>query len=77
MNKSRTTADLRNLLWETIDGVRAGEVTPTAAKAVALGVEKIIETAELETRYAELLSRLDKDDQGVNPGPMLLTQGDT
>lgn len=70
---NKTTADLRDEMFRTIEGVRNGSITPAAAKAVGHLAEKIIDTADLEMRFSELVSRLDKDDQGIHPGPILLT----
>lgn len=74
MKCGRTTADLRDFLWETMEGVRAGELSTQQAKAIAEGADKIIATAELELKYAAICSELDRQDQGISPGPILLTQ---
>lgn len=36
---------------------------------------EIIKTAQLELQYSLTVSRLDKQDQGVSPGPLVLTGG--
>jgi len=75
MTPGKTTADLREFLFETMEGVKAGEVTTAQAKAIAQTADKIIETADLELRYSEMCSRLDKDGQDISPGKILLTDG--
>lgn len=68
-----TTADLRAKLLDALDAVREGKLSATDAKAIANLAETAIATAELELRYSETLSKLDKDGQGVASGPLLLT----
>lgn len=70
---NKTTADLREELFRTIEGVRDGSITPAAAKSIGGLAENIIATADLEMRFSELVNKLDKDDQGISPGPLLLT----
>lgn len=69
---TKTTADLRAMLFETLEDVKAGRVDTATAKTVASLASEIVKTAELELRYAQTLSRLDRDQQGIIPGPMLL-----
>ena len=71
----RTSEDLRELLFDTIERVRGGSIEPKEASIVATLADKIIRTVEVEINYAVACSQLDKDDQGINPGPLLLTQG--
>ena len=73
MNGNKTTASLRGVLLDSIERVRSGGMEPREAKAIADLADRIIETADLELRYSEIVSRLDKDDQGISPGPLLLT----
>lgn len=75
--KGKTTAGLRESLFETLEGVKSGKISPAEAKAVAVIAEKIIETADLELRFSSLCAHLDEGNTGVSPGPILLTQGDT
>ena len=63
---------LRAMLFETLEDVKAGRVDTATAKTVASLASEIVKTAELELRYAQTLSRLDRDQQGIIPGPMLL-----
>ena len=72
-NENMTTADLRTKLLDALDAVRAGELSANDAKAIATLAETAIATAELELRYSETLSRLDKDNQGISSGPLMLT----
>lgn len=69
----RTTETLRASLFDTLEAVRSGKMDPHQASAVAKVAEKIIQTAQLELEYAEMVSRLDKMGQGVSPGPLVLT----
>jgi len=64
---------LRETLFDTLEKVKSGEIDPSEAKAIALLADKIIDTAEIELKYSEIVSKLDKEDQGISPGPLLLT----
>lgn len=75
MNRGKTTADLRELLFQTMDDVRAGKITTSQARAIADQADKIIATADLELRYSAMVSKLDKDGQSISPGKILLTDG--
>lgn len=72
--KGITTQDLRHELWDTLQKVKSGEIEPRQAKAVADMADKIISTADLELRFAEMCDRLDSRDNGISPGPMLLAE---
>ena len=72
---NETTESLRAILFDSIEKVRSGDMTVKEAKAVVDLSDRIISTAEVELRYSEVVSRLDKDDQGISPGPLLLTNG--
>ena len=77
MSEKRTTETLRATLFDTLEMVKNGDMPPNDAKAIALIADNIIDTAELELRYSEVLSRLDMEDQGISPGPLLLTNKNT
>jgi hypothetical protein len=70
----RTSEDLRETLFDTIEKVRSGAMEPKEANTIAALADRIIKTVEVELDYALACSKLDKQDQGVNPGPLLLTQ---
>lgn len=72
--KKQTTEDLRMTLFDCIEKVKTGKMHHKDARAITVLADKVIQTAKLEMEYAETLSRLDKDGQGVSPGPMLLAQ---
>lgn len=74
MAGKQTTEDLRKTLFDCIENVKTGKMHHQDARAVTALADKVIQTAKLEMEYAETLSRLDKEGQGVSPGPMLLTQ---
>lgn len=71
----RTSEDLRETLFDTIEKVRNREMDPKDANTIASLADRIIKTVEVELDYALACSKLDKQDQGVSPGPLLLTQG--
>lgn len=74
MASKQTTEDLRATLFDCIKQVRNGSMQSSEAKAVTALADKIIQTAKLEMDYAQTLSRLDKEQQEISVGPMLLTQ---
>lgn len=70
----RTTEDLREILFNTLDDVRSGKIDHQQARAVGDLAGRIVDTAELELSYANTLERLDGGVSGVSPGRLLLTQ---
>jgi hypothetical protein len=70
----RTSEDLREILFDSIDRVRQGSMEPKEAAIISNLADRIIRTVEVELNYALACSKLDKDDQGVSPGPLMLTQ---
>lgn len=72
-NKNKTTADLRATLFQTIEALQEGKITANDAKAVSNLSDQIIKTAAIELEYSKTVSHLDKEDQGISPGPLLLT----
>ena len=77
MQKPKTTADLRATLFDCIEKVKSGQMAPSTAASVCKVSAQIVDTARLELDYSETLSRLDKQDQGITTGPLLLTQGES
>lgn len=73
MNEQRTTEDLRRILFDCIEKVQAGTMDHLGAREVATLADRIIKTAEIEIRYALACSTLDRQEQGISPGPLLLT----
>ena len=73
MASKQTTEDLRQILFDCIEKVKDGSMGSSEAKAVTSLADKIIQSAKLELEYAQTVSRLDKEDQGINPGPLMLT----
>jgi hypothetical protein len=73
MASKQTTEDLRTTLFECIQKVKDGSMAPNEAKAITTLADKIIQSAKLELEVAVTLSKLDKDNQGVDFGPLLLT----
>jgi hypothetical protein len=72
--KAITTETLRQTLFATIDGLLEGQIEVKAAAQVANLADKIIKTGDLEMRYTEHVAKIDSQDHGISPGPMLLGQ---
>jgi hypothetical protein len=70
---SRTTETLRSMLFDAMEKVQAGMMDHNDAKNIAMLADRIIKSAELELKYSETVSRLDAANNGINPGPILLT----
>lgn len=81
MSKHRTTEDLREILFETIDDVRSGKLETKEAGIVLKLAEQVCKTAELEIQYALADDKLLRNEQGERMGGgigrILLTQKDT
>ena len=73
-SETRTTETLREILFKTLDGVSQGTTDLKTAQQVANLADKILKTADIELKYSLTVSRLDKQEQGISPGPLLLTQ---
>ncbi len=63
----RTTAGLRSILFEQIEGVRDGKVTGNDANAVAKLALALLKSLEVEMAFLKL-----KDDLGKGPAPIEL-----
>jgi len=48
MSNVKNTADLRNMLLETINGVRKGKVDPRQAQAISALSSRILQSARLD-----------------------------
>jgi len=72
MSTNKTTADLRERLFDSIDAVKAGTLDPKNAAQIANLAKVMIDSARLELDHSKTLSQLDKDNQNVATGPMLL-----
>lgn len=70
----RTTETLRESLFQAIEDVRTGAIDRFQAREIGNLADKIVKSAEIELRYALTLSNLDRQDQGISPGPLLLTK---
>lgn len=70
-----TTADLRESLLKAIEGVEAGTMDSKTARDIAALADKVIQVSMLELKYSEVVSKLDRQDQGITPGPLMLTNG--
>lgn len=74
MPKTQTTADLRATLFDAIEMVKSNRMDTATAKTIATLASEIVKTAQLEMQYAQTVSLLDKHDQGICPGPLLLVE---
>jgi len=72
MARKHTTESLRSDLFEVMRDLRNGKIDPEMAAQVVRVSDQIIKTADLELKYAQTLSQLDKDGQKIEPGRMLL-----
>ena len=71
---NRTTEDLRETLFDCIEKVKAGTLDTKKSREVVNLAKVVLDSARLELDHSQVLSRLDKDGQEVNTGPILLTQ---
>lgn len=69
----KTTKDLRQILFETIEALRAKKIDPKEAREISGLAGRIIETADLEISFAKASSELDLQGQDINVGHILLT----
>lgn len=72
----RTTETLRETLFQSIEDVHSGKIDRFQAREIGNLADKIVKTAEIELRYAMTASNLDRQDQGISPGPLLLTKAE-
>lgn len=54
---ARTSAGCRDALFDMLDGLRAGSVTPTLANATAKVIDGIVNTVQLELSVAKFVNR--------------------
>lgn len=75
----RSTAGMREMLFDTLEGVIAGEVKPVEAVQRANVVKTIIATADLELRAQRPMKEMDPDnaDAQVLAPPVVLLGKDT
>lgn len=71
MSKSKTTEDLREILFDEIKSLRKGETTATQATAVSKLATNIINSAAIEVTCSRVV-RMD----GPRISPMSLTHSD-
>ena len=72
MKKAYTTQTLRETLIDCINEVRSGRMESKQARDISALAGRVIETAKLEIEFAVNQSKLDRDDQGISAGPILL-----
>lgn len=71
-NNVLTTSTLREKLFDSIDRVKDGTMSPAQAKEVASVGRVIIESARLELDHVNVLAKLDGGDSGLSPGHIVL-----
>ena len=69
----RTTEDLRNVLFEAIEGVRSGDMTPSQGNLVVKLASAILDSAKVELDASLVAMRLELSKTDVKYGPILLT----
>lgn len=68
----RTSAGLRDALFDAIERVRDGEMDATEAKAISALASQICSTVDLEIKVAKLRTDYPADTKLVIPGPLSL-----
>lgn len=68
----RTTAGLRDVLFEEIDALRSKDGDPTRARAVANLSQQIINTAKVELEFHRTLASLSEKGAPVSLGTLAL-----
>lgn len=71
--QKRTTDDLRELLFGTIEDLRSNKIDSKRAKTIADLAGRVIESAALEIAVAKQYADMDKKDLGISIGPYPLT----
>lgn len=71
----RTTAGLRDLLFDEIDAMRGKDGDPTRAMAVANLSKQIINTAKVELDFHRTISALAEKGAPVSLGTLVLGSG--
>jgi len=67
--QERTTKGIRDLLFDEIDLLRSGEITPQRAKVTAALIGQIVATSKLDMEYARFLKSTESEvlEQSVKP----------
>lgn len=68
----QTSSGLRDMLFDTLEGLRTGRVEPTKAKAIAAISHQIIETVKMEIEVAKLRRDYPGDIKLQIPPPLML-----
>lgn len=66
---AKTTEDLREVLFKTIDLLKKNQISPENAKEVSQLADRIIDSAKLEMEYARTVEKLENG----SPKPLQLT----
>jgi hypothetical protein len=70
--KQRTTASLRDILFEEIEAARTKDFDPSRARSVAALSREILSTARLELQFHEMVHRMKGEGADVNFAPLVL-----
>jgi len=71
----RTSAGLRDALFDELDGLRNGESNPAKANAVAKLAGQVIDTVKMELDVQRHLAKMPKNDTPTQlPTPVSLSQ---
>lgn len=69
----KTTADLRDTLFDAIEGVMNRRITPEQAREVANLSSEMVKTAKLEIEFELAANKIAESDREFNSSPMMLT----
>ncbi len=70
----RTSAGLRDALFDELDGLRAGTTNPAKANAVAKLAGQVIDTVKMELDVQKHMAKLPKDTPAASlPAPVKLS----
>lgn len=72
----RTSAGLRDALFDVIEKVKSGDIDAESAYAVAALADSICKTVHLEIAVAKLRTEYPSDIKLVIPGPLVLGEPD-
>lgn len=73
---TRTSAGLRDALFDAIEKVKTGDITAGDAQAIALLSSSICKTVQLEIEIAKLRTQYPSDSKLTIPAPLTLGEPD-
>lgn len=72
MGKVRTTETLREALFDALEKVKSGDLSVAEARAVCEASGRILDTVRIEMDYTELMLKIEKEENTMATGPLLL-----